>query len=119
MIKNWKPSASPEVMQQRAQLYKRIRLFMEEKGVMEVETPSLDRAANSEPNINSLSTELSFPDKLSTETFYLHTSPEFPMKRLLAAGSGSIYQICKVYRDDEVGRLHQPELNYVKGRIWR
>lgn len=79
---------------------------------MEVETPLLSRAAVTDPALASVQTRLAGAEALGA--LYLHTSPEFPMKRLLAAGSGPIYQICKVFRDDERGRLHHPEFSLLE-----
>lgn len=99
-------------MVRRAALLKEIRLFMEERNILEVDTPVLSTAGNTEPHIQSLCTELSQAGKGSK--YYLNTSPEFAMKRLLASGFGAIYQITKVFRDDEVGRLHQPEFSMLE-----
>jgi lysyl-tRNA synthetase class 2 len=92
----------------------RIRGFFAEVGVLEVETPIASRAAVSDPALESLSTRWTGPGEGAGLTLYLHTSPEFPMKRLLAAGLGSIYQICKVFRDGERGRLHHPEFSLLE-----
>jgi lysyl-tRNA synthetase class 2 len=75
---------------------------------MEVETPILSQAAATDPNLGS------FFLMGAERARYPHTSPEFAMKRLLAAGSGDIYQICKVFRTDEVGRHHNPEFSLVE-----
>lgn len=75
---------------------------------MEVETPAISRFATTDPAIESLAT------RIMGRSRYLQTSPEFPMKRLLAAGSGDIFQICKVYRDNEVGRFHNPEFTLLE-----
>lgn len=105
----WRPAASPRALRARAGLLGRIRGFFAATGVMEVETPNACRAATTDPSIESLRTACS-----GVGTLYLHTSPELAMKRLLAAGSGPIYQICKVFRDGERGRLHHPEFTLLE-----
>jgi lysyl-tRNA synthetase class 2 len=86
------------------------RAFFEERGVLEVETPILSAAAVSDPQIESLATRIAgLPGRR-----YLCPSPEYAMKRLLAAGSGDIYQICKVFRDAEHGRWHNPEFTMIE-----
>ena len=111
---DWQPTAALEVLKLRARLLERIRAFFSERGVLEVETPILSAAAVTDPMLASLATRYTGPRFPRGQAFYLHTSPEFPMKRLLAAGSGSIYQICKVFRDGEAGRLHNPEFTLVE-----
>ena len=111
---DWRPTAALEVLKLRARLLERIRAFFSERGVLEVETPILSTAAVTDPMLASLATRYTGPRFPRGQAFYLHTSPEFPMKRLLAAGSGSIYQICKVFRDGEAGRLHNPEFTLVE-----
>jgi lysyl-tRNA synthetase class 2 len=81
--------------------------------VLEVDTPHLSAFANSDPQIESLAVHWQEPGGAPRQG-WLHTSPEFPMKRLLASGSGSIYQICKVFRAGERGRLHNPEFTLVE-----
>ena len=92
----------------------RIRDFFSEHDILEVDTPALSRAATTDPSLSSFTTCFHGPGPASGETFYLHTSPEYPMKRLLAAGLGSIYQICKVFRDGESGRQHNPEFSMLE-----
>jgi len=98
----------------RARLLAQIRAFFHQQGVMEVETPVCSRSATTDPTIQSLVTRYTGPGAPSGVPLYLHTSPEFPMKRLLAAGSGPIYQLCKVFRDGESGRLHNPEFTLLE-----
>jgi lysyl-tRNA synthetase class 2 len=94
----------------RAKALAAIRRFFDERGVLEVETPALSAAAATDPALTSLSLKL---ESLEGQRF-LHTSPEHAMKRLLAAGSGDIYQIARVYRDAELGRWHQPEFTLLE-----
>ncbi|MDH3311101.1 MAG: EF-P lysine aminoacylase EpmA [Gammaproteobacteria bacterium] len=110
----WRPAATLEVLKLRARLLEQIRTFFSARGVLEVETPVLSTAATTDPALASFVTRYTGPRFPHGQTLYLHTSPEFPMKRLLAAGSGSIYQICKVFRDGESGRRHNPEFTLLE-----
>ncbi|CAA6803595.1 MAG: Translation elongation factor P Lys34:lysine transferase [uncultured Thiotrichaceae bacterium] len=92
----------------RAKLNQQVRAFFSERGVLEVETPALSQGGNTDPYIDSFSVET------PTGLRYLHTSPEYPMKRLLVAGSGDIYQVCKVWRQDESGSRHNPEFTLLE-----
>jgi lysyl-tRNA synthetase class 2 len=110
----WRPAATLEVLGLRARMLAGIRAFFSARGVLEVETPMLSTAAVTDPALASFATRYTGPLHPHGVPLYLHTSPEFPMKRLLAAGAGSIYQVCKVFRDGESGRRHNPEFTMVE-----
>jgi lysyl-tRNA synthetase class 2 len=107
---SYQRTASLDTLRQRAALLAAIRAFFAARGVLEVETPALSPAGTTDPAIESLTANM----RSLAARHYLQTSPEFAMKRLLAAGSGDIYQICRVYRDDELGRWHQPEFTLLE-----
>ena len=109
-MSNWRPVATRATLTRRAVLLDGIRDFFRAQAVLEVDTPALSAAAVSDPNVNSLQTRIDG----EALPHYLHSSPEFPMKRLLAAGSGDIYQVCKVFRQGEVGRYHNPEFSLLE-----
>ena len=91
-----------------------IRDFFSTVGVLEVETPLACLAAGTDPAIDPLIARYTGPLYPQGVDLYLQTSPEFAMKRLLASGSGPIYQICKAFRDGEAGRLHNPEFSILE-----
>jgi lysyl-tRNA synthetase class 2 len=108
MSESWRPAASREVMQLRARMLRDIRAFFDQRDVLEVETPLLSSSSTTDPNINSLST------RYQHQRLYLNTSPEYCMKRLLAAHGDSIYQVCKSFRDGELGPNHNPEFTMLE-----
>ncbi|MEB6668373.1 EF-P lysine aminoacylase EpmA [Acinetobacter vivianii] len=112
MMKNYQPTCSIEALKARAAMYQKIRQFFAEREVLEVETPVLSQAGVTDVHLASVQVQRHIHGKLNTQ--YLQTSPEFPMKRLLASGSGPIYQICKVFRDDEHGRKHNSEFTMLE-----
>ena len=110
-MNEWQPRATLATLRARARCLTSIRHFFAEQGLLEVETPQLSLAAATDPALASLEIRGSGPDGA---TRWLHTSPEFPMKRLLAAGSGDIWQLARVFRDGERGRRHHPEFTLLE-----
>jgi lysyl-tRNA synthetase class 2 len=106
---DWRPSASLEVIRQRARMLERVREHFSSQGVIEVQTPVLSAAAPSDPQIEAVAAQ-----PAGGAIRWLQTSPEFPMKRLLAAGVGDCYQVCPVFRDGEAGRIHAPEFSMIE-----
>ena len=108
---DWRPSSGVRAAESRAALLRRVRDYFDGADVLEVDTPALGRYAISDPQIESLAIPES---QVSSRPLYLHTSPEFCMKRLLAAGYPDIFSICRVFRDGEAGHRHQPEFTMVE-----
>jgi lysyl-tRNA synthetase class 2 len=108
---DWRPAASLANLQRRAAALSQVRAFFAKRAVMEVDTPVIVNAPVSDVHIHSA--EVRFADA-ERAPFFLHTSPEFAMKRLLAAGSGDIYQICHVARGLERGRQHNAEFTLIE-----
>jgi len=106
----WRPTATMAALRVRAAMLGMARDFFKERSVLEVDTPTLSSGAVTDPQIESLSARI----RGLSSPLYLSTSPEFPMKRLLAAGSGDIYHIGKVFRDGERGRWHNPEFTLIE-----
>lgn len=106
---DWPPGASIETIRQRAGMLGRIRGYFSAANVLEVQTPLLSEAAVSDPQIESIATQPATGPRR-----FLQTSPEYPMKRLLAAGIGDCYQVGPVFRDGEAGRLHNPEFTMIE-----
>lgn len=111
---DWRPSGSLEAMRLRARLYAEIRGFFAARGVLEVETPVLSEAGNTEPNIDSFSTAFSGHRDAGAPRRWLRTSPEYPLKRLLAAGIGDCYELGRVFRNGEAGGRHNPEFTMLE-----
>ena len=103
-----------EIIKRRAQIVSDIRHFFSQRHVLEVDTPVLSRAAPTAPYLESFKTEFIPIGSIDKASYYLQTSPEFAMKVLLAGGSGSIYQIAKVFRNGERGRVHSPEFTMLE-----
>lgn len=110
----WQPSASLKNLRLRAQIFKAIRDFFASRNVMEVDTPLLCHTSVTDPFIQSIPALFQAHPQESERRHYLQTSPEYAMKRLLAAGSGAIYQITKAFRQGEIGRLHNPEFTMLE-----
>ncbi len=97
------------ILQDRALMLKKVRSFFSKKNILEVDTPALSQTASIDQHIEVLKTSA-----LKNENAYLHTSPEYGLKRLLAAGSGDIYQMSHVFRFEELGPLHNPEFTMIE-----
>ncbi len=110
----WHPTADFVNLKLRADFLKKTREFFASRRVLEVETPTLSAAAVNDPYMKVFSTIYSGPGKHYSKVLYLQTSPEFHMKRLLAAGSGCIYQVTRAFRDGEAGRYHNPEFTILE-----
>ncbi len=108
---SWRPAAGVQAARDRAAMMRRIRAYFEAEDVLEVDTPSLSVSAVSDTQIESFEIPASI---VSRRPMYLHTSPEFCMKRLLCAGFPDIFSICRVFRDGESGGRHQPEFTMVE-----
>lgn len=113
-MSDWRPTASLDALRLRARLYATIRAFFAEREVLEVETPVLSMAGNTDPNIESFSLEFSGRTDGAPRTRWLRTSPEFALKRLLAAGVGDCYELGRVFRNGEAGGRHNPEFTMLE-----
>lgn len=113
-MSDWQPTASLEMLKTKARLLSKLRAFFAEKDILEVQTPVLSQAGNTEPTVETFVTEQHENSKHKIQPSFLNTSPEFAMKRLLAAGYGSIYQITPAFRQDEQGKRHNPEFTLLE-----
>lgn len=104
----WQPSASIATLQQRAKTLRQIREFFNHRGYLEVETPVMGRFGVTDVYLSNIQATF------RGSSYCLQTSPEYHMKRLLAAGSGPIFQLARVFRDDELGRWHNPEFTLLE-----
>jgi len=111
---NWQPSAPMDALRLRADFNRMARAFFHARGVLEVETPMMSMAGNTDPNIASFALEFSGRTDGAPRTRWLRTSPEFPLKRLLAAGVGDCYELGRVFRDGEAGGRHNPEFTMLE-----
>ncbi len=102
---SWQPAATVATLQARAALLAQIRGFFSQRGVLEVQTPLLGRSTVTDPDVEGIAV---------AEYGFLQTSPEYFMKRLLAAGVGDCYQMASVFRHDEQGRIHNPEFTLLE-----
>ncbi|MDO9138817.1 MAG: EF-P lysine aminoacylase EpmA [Methylobacter sp.] len=112
MGQDWRPSCAIELLQLRARMLAEIRQFFADRAVLEVETPLLSNSIGTDPQLEFFTAEYRLLP--TRQTLFLQTSPEFAMKRLLAAGSGCIYQIGKAFRNGESGRFHNPEFTMLE-----
>lgn len=111
---DWAPSGSRDALRLRAWVNRLVREFFFARDVLEVETPMMSRAGNTDPNIASFVLEFSGRTDGASRTRWLRTSPEFPLKRLLAAGVGDCFELGRVFRDGEAGGRHNPEFTMLE-----
>jgi len=107
-MSDWRPTASLDMLKTKARMLSKLRAFFAEKNILEVQTPLLSQAGNTEPTIES------FVVQQKNKKAYLNTSPEFSMKRLLAADCGSIYQITPAFRQEEQSKRHNAEFTLLE-----
>ncbi|MDX1353511.1 MAG: amino acid--tRNA ligase-related protein, partial [Thiomicrorhabdus sp.] len=103
-----------DVLQKRSNLLQQVRAFFYARSVLEVDTPMLSQAATPDVHLRSLSSQVQVPGYKEPKTYYLHTSPEYPMKRLLCEGSGDIFYLGKVFRDGDLSPRHQIEFTMLE-----
>lgn len=113
-MSDWQPTATIDMLKTKARMLSKLRAFFAEKDILEVQTPVLSQAGNTEPTIETFVTQQHENSEQQILPSFLNTSPEFAMKRLLAAGCGSIYQITPAFRQDEQGKKHNPEFTLLE-----
>jgi lysyl-tRNA synthetase class 2 len=111
---DWRPTAPRSALAARADLNRLIRDFFQHRAVLEVETPLMSRGSGTDPHLTPIVARYGAERGSEGAPRYLQTSPEFAMKRLLCAGSGPIYQLCKAFRDGESGPRHNPEFTMLE-----
>lgn len=112
-MSTWHPTATLSTLKKRAEIIQQIRHFFATRNVLEVDTPLLSPATVTDPYVIGIPAIFQQNDS-SEQTLYLQTSPEYAMKRLLAAGYGSIFQICKAFRQGDLGKVHNPEFTMLE-----
>ncbi|WOJ92601.1 EF-P lysine aminoacylase EpmA [Congregibacter variabilis] len=110
-MSDWRPGSTRAALQARGEIFALLRHFFAQKQVLEVDTPLLSRFGVTDPSIEPLRV---LPSSAEASSMFLQSSPEFAMKRLLAAGSGPIYQLGKAFRDGEIGAKHNPEFTLLE-----
>ncbi|WP_237261403.1 EF-P lysine aminoacylase EpmA [Thiomicrorhabdus immobilis] len=103
-----------DILQKRSSLLQQVRAFFYARSVIEVDTPILSQAATPDVHLHSLKTQIQVPGIKEPQSYYLHTSPEYPMKRLLCEGSGDIFYLGKVFRDADYSPRHQVEFTMLE-----
>jgi len=111
---SWQPSAPVTNLLKRAAIMAEIRRFFADRGVLEVETPAMSQATVTDIHLFPFQTRFVGPGAAQGLDLYLMTSPEYHMKRLLVAGSGPIFQLCRCFRNEEAGRHHNPEFTMLE-----
>jgi lysyl-tRNA synthetase class 2 len=126
MLQWWRPerfAARREKLERRARMVSAVRGFFAARGFVEVDTPALQVSPGLEPHLRAFATEFHDPDQALPARRYLHTSPEYAMKKLLVAGLPRIWQLAHVFRDGEKSPTHHPEFTmlewYRSGACWR
>lgn len=113
-LNQWQPSGSIDSIAKRAQILSKIRGYFVNQNVLEVETPTIAPSTVTDVHLEAMKTIHTNPQSIIKTHLFLQTSPEYYMKRMLSAGFPSIYQITKCFRDDEVGRFHNPEFTMLE-----
>ncbi|OIV47423.1 elongation factor P lysine(34) lysyltransferase [Sodalis sp. TME1] len=111
---SWQPSAPITNLLKRAAIVGQIRRFFSDRGLLEVETPAMSQSTVTDIHLVPFQTRFIGPGAAGGMPLYLMTSPEYHMKRLLAAGSGPIFQLCRSFRNEEAGRYHNPEFTMLE-----
>ncbi|WP_412724770.1 elongation factor P--(R)-beta-lysine ligase [Alteromonas sp. D210916BOD_24] len=113
-MQSWQPTTTHEARVARAELLRTVREFFYNRKVLEVDTPLLSNGTVTDEHLEAFDTQFNFSTSGKPTQLYLQTSPEYAMKRLLCAQSGSIYQVCKAFRHEGEGRWHNPEFTMLE-----